>query len=591
MAEIQAPSEIAREVLLRLAQRRLPPTPSNYLAIYQETSGAQIEEPFQERPLKAIIANLPRSTPEQAKLVRQLDEAVNTREWTVLGSALNDLFAKVGGVPLHWSGLIRNLLVQLDNRASGLTAAKKRESLDHVLNASSNPELLFKRLQSLLRNWAEPSATGETTLIEGLPDMPGDDASTPSPDALNQISAPSQIEADLKDLSVQLLNNAIVALLIEAPALADEAKVLAAEARTAQSSEQVAQLTGKVKKFSYRVSFVAEDQAEIRNALLKLLRLMIDNIGELVIDDKWLHGQIVVISDLIGSNPLNLRQLDNVESRLRDLIVKQSGLKQNLTEAQERLKLMLATFVDRLADFSESTSGYHDRIEKCAVRITQADTISELSDVLDDVMRETRGIQINALKSHTELTAMRQRVAESELEIARLQTELAQASEMVRHDPLTGALNRKGMDEAVEREVARSKRHGGPLSVALLDIDNFKMLNDSLGHDAGDAALIHLSAVVRDTLRPQDTLARYGGEEFVILLPNTSLDDASNVMVRVQRELTRKFFLHNHEKVLITFSCGVAELAAEETPEDAIKRSDGAMYLAKRMGKNRVVAA
>jgi diguanylate cyclase len=347
----------------------------------------------------------------------------------------------------------------------------------------------------------------------------------------------------------------------------------------------------KAKKFSYRVNFVAEDQTEVRATLQKLLQLVIENIGELVIDDKWLHGQIDVISQLLAQQPLNLRQLDNVESRLRDLIVKQSALKQNLTEAQGRLKSMLASFVDRLADFSESTADYQEKIEKCAERITQADTIGELSDVLDDVMRETRGIQINALRSHGELTAMRQRVEESEREISRLQNELAHASEMVRHDPLTGALNRKGMDEAVDREIARVRRHGGPMSVAMLDIDNFKMLNDRLGHDAGDAALVHLTKVVHDTIRPQDTLARYGGEEFVILLPNTGLDDGSNVMVRVQRELTRKFFFYNHEKVLITFSCGVAELMAEEPPEEAIKRADSAMYLAKRMGKNRVVAA
>ena len=319
--------------------------------------------------------------------------------------------------------------------------------------------------------------------------------------------------------------------------------------------------------------------------------MVIDNIGELVLDDKWLHGQIEIVSLLIGRQSLTLQQLDDVENRLRDLIAKQSALKQNLTEAQDRLKTMLATFVDRLADFAESTSDYHRKIEKCAERITQADTISDLSDVLVDLMRETRDIQINAQRSHTEISSMRQRVEESEHEIARLQAELAHASEMVRHDALTGTLNRKGMEEAMGREVARFKRHGESLSVAMLDIDDFKVLNDSLGHDAGDAALVHLSAVIKDTIRPQDVLARYGGEEFVILLPNTSLKGAANVMVRVQHELAQKLFLQDHHKLLITFSCGVAELAAEEPPENGIKRADSAMYIAKRMGKNRVVAA
>jgi diguanylate cyclase len=198
---------------------------------------------------------------------------------------------------------------------------------------------------------------------------------------------------------------------------------------------------------------------------------------------------------------------------------------------------------------------------------------------------------MNAQRSRDELNAMRARVAEAEKEVERLQEELASASDMVRLDPLTGVLNRKGMDEAFETEVARMLRHGGHLCLALLDIDNFKKLNDSLGHAAGDAALVHLARVVQEAIRPEDTLARYGGEEFVVILPNTSIDDAVNAMVRVQRELTKRFFLHNNEKVLITFSCGVAQLADGEVATTALERADGAMYLAKRAGKNRVLAA
>ena len=125
----------------------------------------------------------------------------------------------------------------------------------------------------------------------------------------------------------------------------------------------------------------------------------------------------------------------------------------------------------------------------------------------------------------------------------------------------------------------------------MLDIDNFKKLNDSLGHDVGDQALIHLATVCRETLRPQDTVARYGGEEFIILLPETSLRDASVALTRLQRELTKKFFLSGNEKVLITFSAGVTQITAEDTQASAIKRADEAMYKAKQSGKNRVLEA
>ncbi len=251
---------------------------------------------------------------------------------------------------------------------------------------------------------------------------------------------------------------------------------------------------------------------------------------------------------------------------------------------------MLASFIDHLAQMSDSTGDYHDRIESCAVRIGSAKDIGELTDVIEEVMRETRSMQASTGLARDELRQMKGKVEESEKEIVRLQNELAQTSEMVRHDQLTGALNRKGLDEAMQREFARAERRAAPLCIALLDVDNFKALNDSYGHHAGDNALVHLAKVIRDTLRPHDTLARYGGEEFIVLLPETTLDNAANVMTRLQRELTKRFFLHNNERVLITFSAGVTQAAPGEDRSVALARADAAMYDAKRTGKNRVAA-
>jgi len=138
------------------------------------------------------------------------------------------------------------------------------------------------------------------------------------------------------------------------------------------------------------------------------------------------------------------------------------------------------------------------------------------------------------------------------------------------------------------REEARAQRGAAPLAIALLDIDHFKKLNDKLGHQVGDQALIHLANVVRTLLRPMDSLARYGGEEFLVLLPNTNLDEAEKVMLRLQRELTKEFFMHDNQRVLITFSAGVAERQDDESRESFIARADAAMYKAKAHGRNRV---
>jgi len=156
---------------------------------------------------------------------------------------------------------------------------------------------------------------------------------------------------------------------------------------------------------------------------------------------------------------------------------------------------------------------------------------------------------------------------------------------------LTSVLNRRGLEEAFAIEEARAGRAGAPLAVALLDVDNFKLLNDKLGHVAGDSALKHLAGILRDAVRPSDVVARYGGEEFVLLLPETDIEEAVNVMARVQRTLTRRFFLYQNERVLITFSAGVALLGAGEGRDAVIARADSAMYQAKQSGKNRVCVA
>ena len=583
MPTLTNPFEIARETLRLLAVRRIPPSPDHYQTLYHEIAGTKpAGDSFPESQLRALAAALPKASPDQLRLARQLDEAVKSANWEDYKKYLTEFIAGLAELQkLGWSDLVADLLRQWDAKHQGLTAARKRESLEHVLTSSgANPDILFNRLQSLLRSWgngkdAAPANPPEMSVAEPAPTL----APTTAAD----------LPSELRKLFAFTLETAMVTQFLESPQLSIDAKALAKDIRTASSPAQLQEFLGRLKRFAFKLELLAEDQNELRHGLLGLLRLLVGNITDLVLDDHWLHGQIEVVRDIIDK-PLSQRALDDAERRLKEVLYKQSLLKASLSEARDAIKQMLAGFVDHLADFAEATSDYHDKIESCAEKINSAQDISQLENVLGEVMRETRTIQLNAQRSRDELRATRQKVQASEARIQELERELETTSDLVRHDQLTGALNRRGLEEAFAKEVARATRHDTALCVALIDIDNFKKLNDTLGHETGDESLIHLAAICRETLRPQDTIARYGGEEFIILLP-APLKDAAIALTRLQRELTKKFFLHDNEKILITFSAGVTQLQTEDTLASVIKRADEAMYEAKRSGKNRVQVA
>ncbi|MGB7420288.1 MAG: diguanylate cyclase [Comamonas sp.] len=357
-----------------------------------------------------------------------------------------------------------------------------------------------------------------------------------------------------------------------------------------QPMPELAESEKLLSNFSYRLSFAAEDQSAMRAALLTLLHMVFDNVAVLSQDDAWLQGQAQALRDA-AVPPLTLRRLDDLQQRLKDVIFKQSESKERAVEAQRQMRELLATFIDRLAQMDESSAAYHGQLTDCAGRISQVRDLKELKPVLQEVMAATQAMTQKSSAMRHELHELRRRADTANAEIERLRQELERTSAQARHDPLTGTLNRKGLDEALRREISSSLRSDAPLCVALLDLDDFKVLNDRLGHTTGDAALVHLTEVARAAMRPQDQLARFGGEEFVLILPNTTVEQGVQALKRLQRELSAHYFLSNDEHVLMTFSAGVTQLAPDEESAVALQRADQAMYLAKRAGKNRVVAA
>lgn len=190
-----------------------------------------------------------------------------------------------------------------------------------------------------------------------------------------------------------------------------------------------------------------------------------------------------------------------------------------------------------------------------------------------------------------ELQASRAELGETRGELKTIRDQLNEAREAVQHDPLTGVLNRRGMDIVLPREVARARRVNAPLSVGMVDLDHFKHINDTFGHQAGDRVLIHMTELMRSVLRETDLIVRYGGEEFLVILPDTDMPGARLVLDRLQEIVVKSPVIHEGRRITVGFSAGVAQFRDDDNGATLVLRADRALQGAKRGGRGQVVLA
>jgi diguanylate cyclase len=494
-----------------------------------------------------------------------------------------------------WPNLIRDLLTQIETSHKGITITRKKQGVGTVLKKFNNDSnVLFSKLQGLIVSWGNTTTPGSDEHIPAkletetakiiIPPTPANISGIPDK-AIDTVMDIKLVE-QLRELLAQSLESTHS----KDPDLINEIQALAQQTRATSDYGQATKLNKQLRKLWGKLALRDNDNFKIQEGLMRLFRLLVENVGELLTEDKWLHDQILNLQGII-ERPISKQSIASAERNLRSTIIKQSLLRQNMIDAKTTLKSLMTTFIDRLSDMTDSTGAYHNKIEGYSLKIGETDNLAELSNILDDIMQDTRIIQASSMRSHEELVSTRKQAHIAEERVKQLEQELEHVSELVREDQLTGALNRRGLDDVLDREMKRADRQKTPVSIALLDIDNFKQLNDSLGHQTGDQALVHLIQVIKSALRPTDEVARYGGEEFLIILIDTSLEEAMTTIIRLQRELTKSLFLHNNKRQLITFSAGVALHTSGEDPESTISRADNAMYKAKRAGKNRVFAA
>ncbi len=201
------------------------------------------------------------------------------------------------------------------------------------------------------------------------------------------------------------------------------------------------------------------------------------------------------------------------------------------------------------------------------------------------------------LPSQTEivqqLAELTQELTNISRELAQKNRELAEANaaitQMMRTDPLTGLANRRFLKETMMTQISAARRHALPLSLVMVDLDHFKEVNDTWGHDTGDQVLQEFGKILKDNTRLEDLAARYGGEEFVLLLPHTTSEGARHLVHRIQNCLAAKQFPGMTRP--LTASFGISQLQPHDDVATLLKRADQALYLAKERGRNRMEIA
>lgn len=533
------PAQLAKQALRRLVLDKLEPTPENYARAY------------------ALEAGEPPAAADGEALATLIDKLVRGVER--------------GG--RHW------------------TAARKKDSLQRVLAGSrADAKRLQQRLAQLAASWDDdrPDASVDTAPapLDELPLAAAEPAEPPAP-ALEPIT----LAAPASNQAWQRVADALAGTTRQALPDHDEpARVLAGEladllARI-RAEGATAALAEALEALCRRARLVLQHRHHLVDQLGALCRELTESLTDLAEDDSWARGQCDAMR-LKLEEGLSARGVRSVGELLRDTRERQGQLRAEREKARDALKSLIHRMLAELGELGSQTGRFHESVGRYADVIERADSLESLAGVVREMVEESRTVQALVQQTQATLESEHAKASALNARVSELEAELRRLSSEVSTDQLTQIANRRGLLQAFDAERARVERGGEPLAIGLLDIDNFKRLNDELGHAAGDEALRSLAAVVSKTLRPTDLVARYGGEEFVVLLPCTPVDEGQQILTRLQRSLSGGLFMHDDKPVFVTFSAGVTAYRAGERIELALERADQALYEAKRTGKNR----
>ncbi|NCT81775.1 MAG: diguanylate cyclase [Comamonadaceae bacterium] len=608
------PAQLAKAALQRLAQARLEPTPENYARAYAieaggepaAAAGGSVPERVQQLMSKLISLALPSGSARQ-----ELQAALREQRLDELQRQVDRLL-DVAGPAAQAEALtqaIERLVRGLERGGRHWTLARKKEGINRVLELSrSDSGRLIQRLTQLIASWdKDGDGSGVETDDEGgTPSQffadsafaasgfaeisrTGARETAPAPLLTLAPAEPTQwpeIGAELNST----LRHALRSPQLEAtPADALMRELEAAQAELKSGGATPAR-AAQMAALCQRARHLLDHRRHLFDELGGLCRELSSSLVDLAEDDSWARGQAEAMNNTLAQG-LSGRGVRSVSELLAGTRERQRALRDERSRARDALKGLIQRMLSELGELGQHTDRFQNNVGRYADAIEQADSLESLAGTVREMVEESRSVQSLVAQTQARLTLEHDRAAALTQRVDELEGELRRLSNEVHTDQLTQVANRRGLIQAFGIEQARAERESTRMALALLDIDNFKKLNDSLGHHAGDIALKSLAERAQASLRPGDMVARYGGEEFVLMLPDTPLDEAQAVLVRLQRSLSSALFKHDGKDVFVTFSAGVTLYRPGETLEAALDRADVALYEAKHTGKNKACVA
>ncbi|MEO8806498.1 MAG: diguanylate cyclase [Burkholderiaceae bacterium] len=588
-----SPAHLAKAALRRLALEKLEPTPENYERAYRsEAGGAAVATLLPERGQRLVERLAQRAFDADASggtaAAAEFAQALARGRWEVAERSLQNSPAPDASAI---ATLIERVVRGIDRGGRNWTQARKKESLQRVLQGSrSDPKRLQQRLAQLVSSWetdvADVPAEGQGEPEAALPPSALDAVAAEAPPA-DVLAIPSEGAAGDWPRALAPLADTLQRALPSTEGVPHElASALAALTLRLRAEGATPALVEELERLCERAVQVLDHRHRFLDQLGGLCQELTASIADLAEDDSWAKGQCDAMRAKIDEG-LTARGVRAVSELLRNTRERQSQVRVERAQARDSLKGLINRMLSELDELGSQTGNFHDSVGRYADVIEKADSLEGLAGVVREMVEESRTVQSLVHQTQSRLQEEHAKASGLTRRVNELEEEMQRLSDEVCTDQLTQVANRRGLMQAFETERARVERTGAPLAIGLLDIDNFKRLNDSLGHSAGDEALKSLAALVSKTLRPTDLVARYGGEEFVVVLPETPMDEAQAILTRLQRTLTGGLFMHEQKQVFVTFSAGVTAYRPPERIEDALERADRGMYEAKRTGKNR----